>query len=339
MAFDPTLLLEARATIEQAMAGKIVQNNLRIPYFGAASALMNGAPQLISGLSDLKKSSAQPLKIPVLNKVPAGTGTLRKCAGSGTGATAMLPVVYEGITEEFNLNDLDTQGNSLTRPMAFAYLVAQKAKNIYQRLDDKAKAFLEANKASVNTGTYFATSTAGAKRVPYAQRNELFAGIQAEQRANNFSGVTEVVSGFNLGAIYGFQQNQGANNNTNLQYQLQNLDPYFTSITNGPGVFDTAYAFEAGTVGMFDWLRPDFRAGRDIGTDVWMTYRLPAMPGMAQGLEVELKVKYGCQGEAEYTESYVMHIDVAFLSAYAETTGDTGIYKTELLQPTAPATA
>jgi hypothetical protein len=332
MAFDPTALLEARATIESAMAGRITQNNLRIPYFGAADAVIKGANQLISGLPELKQSTQQPTNIPVFNKVPAGSGTLRKCAGSGTGSTAMLPVVYEGITEEFNLNDLEFQNNTVSRDMAFAYLVAQKARNIYQRIDDKAKAFLESQKATVNAGTYFATTTGGAKRVPYAQRNELFAGIQAELRANQFSGVADAVTGFNMSAIYGFQQAQGSANNTNLQYQLQNFDPYFTTITNGVGVFDTAYAFEAGTVGMYDWLRPDFRRGKDIGTDVWMTYRLPAMPGMAQGLEVELKVKYGCQGEAEYTESYVMHVDIAFLAAYAETTGDTGIYKYELLQ-------
>lgn len=335
MAFDPTALLEARATIEQSMAGKFGKSNLRIPYFGAAAALMDGSNMLISGLSELKKSTAQPLSIPVFNKVPAGSGTLRKCAGSGSGATALVPVVYEGITEEFSLSALDTQGNAVDRNTAFAYLIAEKAKNIYQRIDTKAQAFLEASKASVNNGTYFGTTTAGAKQVPYTQRNEFYAGVQAEMRANHYNGVIDVVSGYNMGALYGYQQAQGAQNAVNLGYQLDNINPYFTTITNGTGVFDTAYAFEAGTVGVFPWLRPDFRAGQDIGTDVWMTYRLPAMPGMPQGLEVELKVKYGCQGEAEYTESYVMHVDVAFMSAYAQTTGDSGIYKYEVKQPTA----
>jgi hypothetical protein len=335
MAFDPTALLEARATIESAMAGRITQNNLRVPYFGAAAAFMNGANQLIRGVPELKKSSIQPTSIPVFNKVPAGTGTLRKCAGTGTGATALVPVVYEGITEELSLGSIELMGNAVTRNTALAYLLAEKTKNIYKRINDKALAFLEANKASVNSGTYFSTSTAGAKRVPYSQRNELFAGLQAEQMANSFSGMTEVVAGFNLGSVYGFQQNQGANNNVNLQYQLQNIDPYFTSIPNGPGVFDTAYAFEAGTVGMFSWLRPDFVQGEDFGTDVWMTMDLAPMPGMDQGLEVEVKIKRECVGEADYRLSYVLHIDVAFLSAYAETTGDSGIYKTELLAPTA----
>ncbi|RZK25764.1 MAG: hypothetical protein EOO63_15595, partial [Hymenobacter sp.] len=248
MAFDPTLLLEARATIESATAGKITQNNLRVPYFGAASAFMNGADQLIRAVPELRKRSDQPTSIPVFNKIPAGTGMLRKCAGTGTGSTALVPVVYEGITEEFALTKVELQGNAVSRNAALAYLLAEKTKAIYKRINDKSLAFLEANKASVNNGTYFSTSTAGAKRVPYAQRNELFAGMQAEQMANNFSGMTEVVAGFNLGSVYGFQQNQGANNNTNLQYQLQNIDPYFTSIPNGPGVFDTAYSFEAGTV-------------------------------------------------------------------------------------------
>jgi hypothetical protein len=331
MAFDPTLLLEARARIENATSGKITQNNLRVPYFGAAAAFIAGADQLIRGVPELKKSSIQPTSIPVFNKVPAGTGTLRKCAGTGTGSTALVPVVYEGITEEFSLGTIELQGNAVDRNAAVDYMLAQKTKNIYKRINDKALAFLEANKASVNNGTYFSTSTANAKRVPYAQRNELFAGMQAEQMANSFTGMTEVIAGFNLGSVYGFQQNQGANNNVNLQYQLQNIDPYFTSIPNGPGVFDTAYAFEAGTVGMFSWLRPDFVIGEDIGTDVWMTMDLAPMPGMDQGLEVEAKIKKECVGEADFRYSVVLHIDVAFLSAYAETTGDTGIYKTELL--------
>jgi hypothetical protein len=331
MAFDPTDLLRATATIAQAST--FSKNNLRVPYYGAAAALLGGADTLIRGLGDLKTSSAQPLSIPVFNKVPAGTGTLRKCAGSGDGATALVPVVYEGITEEFNLNDLDTQGNSITRDAAFAYLVQQKASNIYKRIDDKALAFLEANKATVNNGTYFDAGAGGAKQVPYDQRLEFFAGVQAEQGANSFTGITDIVGGYNLKAIYDLQRAQGTGNAVNSSYQTDNYNTYFTNVPNGVGVRDTAYVFESGTVGAFPWLRPDFRRTKDIGTDVWMTYRLPPMFGMAQGLEVELKVKYGCQGEAEYTESYVMHIDIAFLSAYAQTTGDSGVYKLEILKP------
>jgi hypothetical protein len=331
MAFDPTDLLRATAAINQA--AKFGQNNLRVPYRGAAAALLGGSDMLIRGLGDLKESSAQPLSIPVFNKIAAGTGTLRKCAGSGDGATALVPVVYEGFTEEFNLNDLDTQGNSITRDMAFAYLVREKANNLYGRIDARALAFLEANKATVNNGTYFDTSLAGAKQVPYDQRSEFFAGVQAEQAANSFNGITDIVAGYNLKAIYDLQRAQGAGNAVNSSYQTDNYNTFFTNVPNGPGVRDTAYIFEQGTVGAFPWLRSDFRRGKDIGTDVWMTYRLPPMAGMTEGLLVELKVKYACQGEAEFTESYVMHVDIAFLSAYAQTTGDSGIYKLEVLKP------
>lgn len=332
MAFDPTKLLEARGQINDAMTGKLNANNLRIPYFGAAQALLAGATGLFPGLSDLKKSSEQPIKLPVFNKVAPGTETLRKCAGIGTGSTAYVTPVFSGITEEFNLSDLEFMNNEVSRDLAFAYLVSQKSRAIYARLDAQCQAFIESQKASVNRGTYFGTTLANAKRVPYAQREELFGGIEAEMRDNSFYGTADIVAGNNLKAIYDRQMAQGSNNGTNLQYQLGNFNPYFTTVAKGAGVFDTAYAFEAGTVGLFTWLRPDFRRGRDIGTDVWMTFRLPPAPGMAEGLEVELKVKYGCIGEAEYNESYVMHVDAATVAAYAEAAGDTGIYKYELLQ-------
>jgi len=337
MAFDPTLLQNARATINDATLGKIAQNNLRMPNFGAARALLDGANQLISGLTDLKKSDTQQLQIPVFNKIPAGTETLRKCAGEGSGGTAMVPVNFTGITEEFSLNELDTLGNELTRDMAFAYLVQQKSRNMYKRINDFALAYLESQKATINRGTYFGAPVAGVTHVPYALRNEFFGGIEADMLSNDFSGIIDAVTGTNMRALYNFQQAQGAANGTNLDYQLSNVTPYFTAIPKGAGVYDKAYVYERGTVGMYTWLRPTFRRTRDIGTDVWMTFNLPALPGapldlagQPEGLEVELKIKYGCVGEAEYNESYVMHIDVAGLIAYAESVGDTGVYAYEI---------
>lgn len=332
MAFDPTLLQTARATINDATRGKITQNNLRIGNFGAARAMLDGAPLLISGLDELKKSPSQQTQIPVFNKIPAGTETLRKCAGVGTGATAMVPVNYTGITEEFNLSMLDTLGNEMTRDMAFTYLVQQKSQNMYKRINDFALAYLDSQKSTINNGTYFAPPTAGVTTVPFAQRNEFFAGIEADMLSNNFSGVVDAVTGNNMRALYNFQQAQGAQNGTNLEYQLSNVNPYFTSVPKDADTYDKAYVYERGTVGLYTWLRPDFKQTKDIGTDVWMTFRLPALPGapldtagQPQGLEVELKVKYGCVGEAEYTESYVMHIDIAGLIAYAQSL-DTGLY-------------
>jgi hypothetical protein len=332
MAFDPTKLLEARGKIEDAMSGKLNANNLRIPYFGAAEALLKGGPMLIKDMVAQKKSDEQPIKLPVFNRVAPGTETLRKCSGTGTGSTAYVQPVFQGITEDFSLSDLEQAGNEVGRDLAFAYLLSQKARNIYARLDTIGLGFLEANKATVNRGTYFDTTLANAKRVPYEYRDELFAGIEAEMRDNTFYGSADIVAGNNMKAVYDNLMAQGSNNGTNKQYQLGNFNPYFTSVPKGPGVFDTAYAFEAGTAGMFTWLRPLFRKGRDIGTDVWMTMKLPALPGMSEGLEVEVKVKYGCVGEADYVESYVLHVDVATLGAYAETTGDSGIYKYELLR-------
>ena len=93
--------------------------------------------------------------------------------------------------------------------------------------------------------------------------------------------------------------------------------------------------FEQGTFGVLTWTNTLSRMGADIGTDVWTTMEDP------YGIlgQIELKIKKECTdnsgsftgGEADLVESYVMAIDVAFLSAYDSTGTDSGIYKAEVL--------
>jgi hypothetical protein len=341
MAFDPTLLLEARARIQDATSGKITANELRMPRFGAAAALLDGAAGLIPGLTALKKSSAQPIRIPVFNKIAAGSGTVRKCAGTGTGTTALVTPTFQGITEEFAISELEQVQNQVGKDKALAYLISQKAKAIYGRIDAIALAFLETKKSAVNLGSYFGALVASAKQVAQADKEDFFAGMQAELKANNFFGMMEFVAGYNLEVLYNKLMNQGKQNAENQAFTVENFIPNFTAVANGTGVKATAYAFEPGTVGIFPWLNQLSRDGADIGTDTWTTFRLPAMPGMGEGLLVELKVKKGCAdtttansavigAEADLVESYVLHVDLAPLAAYSSDT-DTGVYKYELL--------
>lgn len=331
--------------IDSATGGTgFTDKNLRIPYYGAAKAFMDNSPALIANPGAAKMSSEQPTKIPVFQKIAPGAKTARQCEGTGTGSTALVPVNFTGITEEFHISELEQYANMYSKETAMRYLISQKAKNMYKRIDDKCLTFLESNKSPVNDGYFFETTTGGAKQIYKENRESTFSGIMSEMAANDFTGRIQMVGEWNLQQQYLHYRAQGASNDENLAYSLAGIDPYFTHVTNGGTAFATAYVFEEGSVGLYPWINMLHRNGKDIGTDVWTTFRLPAMPGMDQGLLVELKIKYKCDdnstnvtgGEADAIESYTFHVDVATLSAYSEST-DTFIYKYELNKTETPA--
>ncbi len=161
--------------------------------------------------------------------------------------------------------------------------------------------------------------------------------MMAELAANDFTGNVQMIGEWNLQQLYMKYRNQGANNNENLQYSLDNIDPYFTHLANATGKFGTAYAFEQGTVGMYPWINALHRKGAEMGTDILDHLPATGDARMDEGLEVELEVKYKCAdnsanvagGEADLIESYTFPVDIGLLSAYSEDT-DTFIYKYEL---------
>ncbi|MBG8556165.1 hypothetical protein [Hymenobacter guriensis] len=336
MAFDATTLLEARAAIENAQTAGVTRNELRMPNFGAFKAHVDNAPLLIPGLdiTDLRKYTGQPTKIPVLVKGAAGSGTTRKCAGQGTGTTAMKSLSFNTIVEEFAVSYLASATNQMDYQKQFNFQLAERLRSGYTRLETLSAAHLETIKATINNGTRYSTTVAGAKRVPFADYNRLFGRLTTEMMGNDFSGLADIVASPNLADAWSYVLRQGAANGENLGFQVDDFRPYFSRFVNdGTGVDSTAYLFTPGTIGVFPWTNQLHRDGKDIGTDVWTTFTDPVM-----GITWELKVKRGCAdssatvagGEADYVESFVLSAEFAFTEAYSSN-GDTGVYKYEVL--------
>ena len=338
MAFDSTTLLEARVAFDAAAAAGMNAQELRRPSFGALKAHIDNSPLLMPGFvaNEQKKSTQQPVKVAVFKKQPLGTGTTRKCAGSGTGATALKPIAFQTIVEEFALLELEMINNNLSYQSLFNKLLDRAMVSAYTRLEQSAVAHLETIKSPVNNGDYFGPLTAGAKQLTYAQRLELWAGVEAEMNDNDFSGRVNFIGDSNTKAMATYVGAQGAGNGTNLAYQEENFTPYYSRfITRPTGAFAAEYFFEPGTIGFYPWTRPDFLMGKDIGTDVWATFFDPIM-----GMRWELKVKKGCISagvdngsgqptsgtEAGYGESFVLSTDYAFTEAYSSDTS-TGVFK------------
>ena len=344
MAFDATTLLEARVAIQTAAAAGMGKQELRMPNFGVLKAHLDSSPLLMPGFdaNAVKKSVQQPVTVQVFKKQPLGTGTTRKCAGSGTGATAAKPIVFQDIVEEFAVSQLEMMNNNLSEQDLFNRLLVRAMVSAYTRLEKLGVAHLEAIKSPASNGNYFGALVGGAKQVSYVDRLNLWAGVEAEMNDNDFSGLINFVGDSSTKALSRYVGAQGAGNGVNLAYQEDAFTAYYSRfIQRGAGVFATEYFFEPGTIGFYPWTRPDFleNGGKDIGTDIWTTFTDPVM-----GMRWELKVKKGCVNagilgldgvtpvagtEAGYVESYVLSTSYAFTEAYSSDTS-TGVFKFEV---------
>jgi hypothetical protein len=340
MAFDSTTaLLEARAAIGSATSTGFDKNELRMPMFGALRAHLDNAPLLSPGLNlqDLRKYTGQPTRIPVRKKGISGTVTNeRACADTGSAAGGFKDLSFVTLHKGFAISYLSTMTNQFDYNAQMALNLAETLRLLYTDLDTRAVAHYELLKSTVNGGTRYATTVAGAKRVPFKDYDRLPGRLTTEMMGNDFSGLMDIVASPNLTDAWKFVQNQGSQNGQNLAYQTGDFRLYPDRfIADGTGVDSTAYVHAPGTVGVFPWINALHRKGEDIGTDVWTTFTDPVY-----GITWELKMKRSCANtgvvgqEADLVESWGLTAEFAFTEQYSSN-GDTGVYKYEVLDEVA----
>ena len=337
MATTATILQDAILKIGQQDGYWNAQNDSRQSNYGALSAIMESTEKCIpaSMLAEIKQATAQPTKIDVFVKEPLGTETARACSGTGSPTTNRTTLTYQGFQEQFALSEIEFAGNEVRKIDAFNHLLSEKLRSLRTRIDSAAVAFLEANKAvGGGAGTIYTTIVADAKRVPNADKFNFFNNVSVEMAENDYNGPYYNVSSTSNLALQRYDIAQGANNGTNLQFQMGDyLNKYTNRIVKGVGVTSTSFMFAPGQVGMIPWINTLSRTGKDIGTDSWSSFVDPAT-----GMPIELKVKKTCVdnsanfagAEADFLESYVLYTEIAFVKAFSSTT-NTGIFKYEIL--------
>ena len=140
MAFTPTLLQEGILNVREVNGLGFQENELRRSRYGALEAANVGVSQLVPAttLNQLREASSQPTSIDVFNKVAAGSGTARKCSGTGTGTTANVGVTYNTFVEEFSISKIEHEGNRAKEQEAFNYLLNEKLRALHTRIDTAA---------------------------------------------------------------------------------------------------------------------------------------------------------------------------------------------------------
>lgn len=315
---------ETRGSVYGALDAAVAQTDLLLPK---------------STVESIRKASGQTEKVNVFKKESNGTGTVRKCTGSGAGATAQVTLSWSTLAEEFSMSELQMSANQYQYAEIFQARFEERLKSLYKRIDSAIIAALEAA-YTVGAGDSFGTFN-DAFQVPLSaydmssNRNATWLNkVKADMMKNDFEpDMLEMVGDANLSAVLRSMLAQGNNTATNLAFQLEAFMARFSNrVSNNTGIYATGYAYQKGAFGLLTWTNELSRKGRDIGTDTWGTFIEPRY-----GLEIELKTKRACAdnsadvtgAQADLTEGFVMAIDIATPFAYSSDS-NSGIYKYEL---------
>lgn len=335
--YTTTEVLDAWAIIDDALAGKMNQNELRRPFTGGLNAINDSTPSLVMGGADkldaIRKASGQASNVPVVKKLTATDATVRSCGTTNQGDSASVALSYSTYAEGFSISRLMMANNMINYQAVLRHNILETFKNLHQRLDVASVSYLESNKSAVNDGSINTfNGPSDTMQVSLANRVQYFASITAEMAENDFDGNLYNVHSVAQMMQQQLQQYEGSGNSNNLAPQQSNFAHYKTNNFAAPsGAQSGSYIFVPGTVGVIGpWINQLHREGADLGTDVWATIPDPFIPGWVW----ELKIKKNCTdssstvtgGQRDIVDMWEISGEFAFTKAYTSNT-DTGIYK------------
>lgn len=282
-----TVLLDA---IVKVGSGKFNEFESRLSNYGALQAFKDNAPGLLpeSAVVSIKKSTRQPEKVPVLNKFASTLITAPSCTITGqrpVSAFKALTWAYVGfqtkIIPSINEDNYISVVDDLAMQMRMGW------KTVFANLDTKAVTTLETNKstslvASKNTDVHTNAGSYGWVG-DYKRTWLVLPGLLAindiepmqMQDVANSEAQTSILDAQTFGLQN--QQNLAGVVNGTLKGAVP-VEHYLTNrIVPSGSNQETHYLFPDGSVGVYNWVDPDSRAGRTIGATSWGTVTDPMM--------------------------------------------------------------
>jgi hypothetical protein len=180
---------------------------------------------------DLRKSDKRPVEIYYQTKIGQQSGTTKAYNHTGTyGDSGKVELVYVSHVETFSLPRKIAQNNVLTYQTMWNNLYEEHWKNLRNRHDTSALAFLIANRmqlpaatinpqiASANPGTY--NDTNYALEIGQDRKARFMQMAKIYMAARYFTGSLDVIADLQTAAEFEFQMQQGTANNTNTSFQF-----------------------------------------------------------------------------------------------------------------------
>lgn len=293
-------------------------------------------------------SQGRTIDVPVLKKGALTVKNVRSCTiDSYENESAMLNVTWSTLVVDISMVKAQYAKNEVNYVTDLSKKLLLVKEAILGEIEESINTKLDAEKSAVFNSTLVGVGgkyalAGNAIQVPAADQNLFYNDVEAIQNADDFYGENYIVASTNMMPSVNHYINQGAGNNTNLNYQFADKSFRFSNaVVNGSGVLATGYIMPIGTLGMLTRVDIDAMMNHRAtdGTE-WGTIAVDGIP-----FEVGYKYKSECSdqsllngsGLGHLTSTMVEHwqfsVDYALVTPYNsdEVNNSSAIKKVEFL--------
>lgn len=284
-------MAEIAATVLQdaiikAGAGNFGKFESRISTYGALQAFKDNTDDFLpaSAVENVKKSTRQPGKIPVLNKYSATVITAPSCTITGNRpVSAYLALTWAYVGFQYKIIPSINEDNYISVVDDLAHQMKMGWKAVFASLDTTAVAKLESSKSasSATSGIPTIDTTSGVYTYT-GDPKDFYLYAPGLMNLNDLEGPFNDVSNTESVSTILRIETLGLNNSENMRGVLEGTLPYSMGFRNymtnrlSPGAHNEVhYMFPDGSIGVFNWVDPDSRAGRTAGNKSWDTLQDP----------------------------------------------------------------
>lgn len=326
MSLSPTILQDAILKLNKEHTFNDFES--RMSDYSIAQAFKDGKEKLLpaSTIEKLETAAAQTQKVPVLNRFGASVLTSPSCTitvPTLDSGFVSLTWVYKGWA--VGVTPADAANNYISAEDQVLHQMREGLRAVYEELDTAGYTALEARKSTANASQIY-NITGNAMQVPFAKKNDFYKNVPAILKRNDMGVKYLDIANTEAIVMEAFLQNQGTGNNTNSQYQFNNIKSYRSNrIVTGTGVDETHFLCSENSLGLYNWNQYDAQQGTRVHeNNKWSIYQDPIM-GHKWGMYED----HGCDG-GKFVKKWAFGSYFCFISAYSST-GATPILKAEIL--------
>lgn len=300
----------------------------RMSDYSVVQAYKDGKDKLLpaSTIQNLQTAVAQTQKIPVLNKYGATVTTSPSCTITPDEVTSAFKALsWAGKGFSVGITPADIANNYISPEDLVAHQIREGLKAVMENLDTAAYNALEANKATSNASAIYPIS-GNAMQVAYAKKNDFYKNVPAILKRNDMGLKYLDIANTEAIVMEAFLQNQGTANNTNSQYQFNNIKSYRSNrVVTGGTVDETHFLVAENALGIYNWNQYDAQMGTRIHQSKgWGKYVDPIM-----GFEWGMYEDHDCDG-GKFTKKWNFFSYFCFINAFSSD-NSSPILKAEIL--------
>lgn len=291
------------------------------------------------------ESIGNTVQVPVINYDGDVTvSNVRSCVIADDENTSTLYTVnWVTLAVGFTMVPQLYRNNEISYEHDFARKMEKVCRALATQMDILAVAALEANKTQVFQDKLVYTVTSNVVTVPWNARMEFLSDMNAMMRANSYPAMLHVIGGAGIDSLVRKMAEHDIYNDVNKRLEYDNKVFHFTNnITNGEGIYASAYIVEDGNVGVLTRVDREALARTRANFHEWDVVRLPFIDlpvgshyYTAVGDQSTIAGDASADMVCNVKEYFGFSVDVAFLVAYNSdpTTVANPIIKVEIPAP------